>query len=158
MLKIIKFLKPFTISVIIVIGLLFTQAMSDLALPEYMSDIVNTGISQGGIESSIPKVIRKSEFEKLMFFLSDEDKIKISSYYTLLDKNELSKDLYNKYVEDYPLLKKEALYKLKSIDESKLEETKLPMGKAMLVLYGITSGSLKEMNVEMPFEEGLIPS
>ena len=56
----IKYLKPFTLSVIAIIALLFVQAQTELSLPDYMSDIVNTGIQTGGIDESVPKVIRKS--------------------------------------------------------------------------------------------------
>ncbi len=63
--KLIKYLKPFTASILAVIVLLFFQAMFDLSLPDYMSNIVNVGIQQGGIENAVPKVISKSEFDKL---------------------------------------------------------------------------------------------
>ncbi len=63
--KLIKYLKPFTASILAVIVLFFAQAMFDLSLPDYMSNIVNVGIQQGGIENAVPKVISKSEFDKL---------------------------------------------------------------------------------------------
>lgn len=47
MLKIIKYLKPYAAMLICAIALLFVQAICDLALPDYMSDIVNTGILSG---------------------------------------------------------------------------------------------------------------
>jgi len=47
MLKLAKYLKPFTMSLSIAIALLFIQAMCDLALPDFMSDIVNKGITNG---------------------------------------------------------------------------------------------------------------
>ena len=39
--NILKELKPFMISILIIIALLLAQAMTDLALPDYMSNIVN---------------------------------------------------------------------------------------------------------------------
>ena len=39
-----KYLKPFWVSVVFAILLLFGQAFCDLSLPNYMSDIVNVGI------------------------------------------------------------------------------------------------------------------
>ncbi len=68
MLKIIKHLKPFIASIILVLGLLFVQAVCDLSLPDYMSNIVNVGIQQGGVENAVPKVIRKSELDKIKVF------------------------------------------------------------------------------------------
>ena len=46
----IRFLKPFWFSVLLIIGLLYAQAMTDLALPDYMSRIVNIGLQQGLME------------------------------------------------------------------------------------------------------------
>ena len=50
MLKLKKYLKPFIFPLIVAILLLFTQAVCDLNLPNYMSDIVNVGIQANGIE------------------------------------------------------------------------------------------------------------
>ncbi|MGA2141738.1 MAG: ABC transporter ATP-binding protein [Brevinematales bacterium] len=47
MLKLMKYLKPYTIPVIAVFVLVFLQAISDLYLPTLMSDIVNNGITNG---------------------------------------------------------------------------------------------------------------
>jgi len=44
MLKIFKYLKPYILHIIILIGLTYIQVMASLRLPDYMSDIVNTGI------------------------------------------------------------------------------------------------------------------
>ena len=46
MFRLFKYLKPYVLLILIAIGLLFAQAMADLALPNYMSDIVNVGIQQ----------------------------------------------------------------------------------------------------------------
>ena len=56
--KLVKFLKPFILPLLVAIGLLYAQAMTDLALPDYMSNIVNTGIQQGGIEHSVPDILK----------------------------------------------------------------------------------------------------
>ena len=42
-----KYIKPFFISILFAIVLLFGQASCDLALPDFMSDIVNDGITAG---------------------------------------------------------------------------------------------------------------
>lgn len=44
MLKLFKYLKPYIFHIIILIGLTYVQVMASLRLPDYMSDIVNTGI------------------------------------------------------------------------------------------------------------------
>ena len=107
MLKIIKHLKPFIASIVVVIGLLFVQAVCDLSLPDYMSNIVNVGIQQGGVENAVPKVIRKSEFDKIKLFMNEDDKKKVEDNYVLLDKKNLSQSELENYLKDYPQLDKE---------------------------------------------------
>ena len=74
MLKLLKQLKPYLSSIIVAILLLFVQAICDLSLPDYMSNIVNVGIQQEGIENSVPNIIKKSDLDKLFIFMSDENK------------------------------------------------------------------------------------
>ena len=50
MLKLARFLKPYTGSLLLVVGLIFTQVMADLYLPNLMSQIVNVGIANGDID------------------------------------------------------------------------------------------------------------
>ena len=40
MTKLGKYLKPFALSILAIVALLFTQAMCELAMPDYMSSIV----------------------------------------------------------------------------------------------------------------------
>jgi ATP-binding cassette subfamily B protein len=47
MLKLMRFLKPFTAMVIGLLALIFLQTLSDLYLPTLMSDIINKGVMQG---------------------------------------------------------------------------------------------------------------
>lgn len=49
MLKIYRNLKPFAVSIVTILLLLFLQVMSDLYLPTLMSDIVNSGILTGDV-------------------------------------------------------------------------------------------------------------
>jgi ATP-binding cassette subfamily B protein len=49
-----RYLKPYTLSLSTAIILIFIQAMADLSLPDYMANIVNQGIQQGGILNAVP--------------------------------------------------------------------------------------------------------
>ena len=82
MLKMLKYLKPFTISVITVVVLLVVQAVCDLSLPDYTSNIVNVGIQQNGIENAVPKEIRKSELDKLMIFMTGSQRNLVEKSYS----------------------------------------------------------------------------
>lgn len=59
MTKVLKYLKPFTLSIILVIGLLIVQATCDLSLPDYTSNIVNVGIQQNGIKTLFLLLLEK---------------------------------------------------------------------------------------------------
>ena len=61
MLKIFKHLKGLSWPVAAIIILLVIQAYCDLALPQYMSDIVDIGITQRGVEGSTPLFIAQQE-------------------------------------------------------------------------------------------------
>jgi ATP-binding cassette subfamily B protein len=51
-----RFLKPFLAALVLAIGLLFIQAICELNLPNYMSDIVNVGIQQNAGISYILRI------------------------------------------------------------------------------------------------------
>ncbi|HCO74275.1 MAG TPA: ABC transporter [Clostridium sp.] len=143
MFKLIKYLKNSVVPIIIIIGLLIVQAVCDLSLPDYTSNIVNVGIQQGGVEKVTPEVIRKSQLEKLELFISEEDRIEIKSNYTLLDKDSFSDEEYNKYVKKYPSLENEGVYKLttKKKDKETIEKLNGIFAKPMLVVQGFESDS-----------------
>ena len=69
----VKYLKPFVLPALLCILLLFGQAMCDLTLPNMMSDIVNTGIQQGGIDEALPEVMNASGVELFAVFMDDEE-------------------------------------------------------------------------------------
>ncbi|EOQ05948.1 hypothetical protein KOY_03964 [Bacillus cereus VDM021] len=140
MLKIIKHLKPFVASIIAVICLLSIQAVCDLSLPDYMSNIVNVGIQQKGVENAVPKVIRKSELDKLTLFMNENEKKKVDDNYVLLDKNNLSQSELKNDLKDYPQLDKEPLYKLHTEDKNTIDELNDIFGKPMLITQGIEKG------------------
>ncbi len=134
MIKLAKYLKPFIFLIIISIVLLFAQAMADLTLPDYMSNIVNYGVQQGGIANAVPKAIRQSGMEKLTIFMSTEDKAAVLNDYTLVDKNSLD---YEKYLAEYPQLEKEPVYIINKINASETNRVNPIFGKAFLIVSGI---------------------
>lgn len=134
MFKIAKFLKPFTGLLIAAVVLLFGQAMCDLSLPDYMSNIVNIGIQQSGIENAVPEAVRQSEMNKLTIFMNTDEKAEILKDYTLIDKS--SPD-FNNYLKNYPALKKEPVYVLNKIDQTEVDKLNPVMGKAFLTVTGV---------------------
>lgn len=96
MIKILKYLKKSWAWIILILALLIVQAYCDLSLPQYTSDIVDTGIQQSGIDSCLPEQIRSSEMDKLTLFLEDGEKDELLSAYTadgdVYRLNEIDKD------------------------------------------------------------------
>ncbi|OGN93148.1 MAG: ABC transporter [Chloroflexi bacterium RBG_13_48_10] len=130
MLRLIKYLKPYLLLIVISIVLLFVQANADLALPDYLSRIVNNGIQQGGIENAVPVAIRQTEMEKLVLFMSEQDKGTVLGNYSLVEKD--SPD-FDEYVKEYPILASEPVYVLNPIDQEEFERLDPIFGKALLV-------------------------
>lgn len=155
MLKIIKYLKPFTGLIIAAIILLFAQAMADLSLPDYMSNIVNNGIQQGGIVNAVPEAIRESQMNKLTIFMKPKDIKLVMDSYTLITKS--SKD-YAHYVELYPALKNEPIFVLNDIGKSKIDELNPIIGKAILVVSSINKMKSEAKDGMIDFNGNKIPA
>lgn len=124
MIKLGRYLKPFLISILAVIALLYGQAQCELALPDYMSDIVNVGIQKGGIEDGVPMVIRESEYRRIALFLEENEQKLFSDNYVLLETGKAS----DAQKESYPVLEKENVFVLKDIEE----ETRKELADALL--------------------------
>lgn len=148
MLKILKYLKPFVVSIVTVIALLVVQAVCDLSLPDYTSNIVNVGIQQGGIENAVPNVIRETELNKIMMFMSDREKSIVKENYNLLDKDKLSASDYENKVKEYPELKNEPLYELNTKDKETKDNLNSIISKAIMSVSA----------VDMAQEQGAIPN
>jgi ATP-binding cassette subfamily B multidrug efflux pump len=131
MLRLMKYLKPYMLLILIAIGLLFVQADSDLALPDYMSKIVNNGIQQNGITNSVPTAIRQIEMDKLVTFLNAGDKALVQSDYYLVDKNSIG---YPLHVKQYPILASEPIYILKTIDKAEIDRLDPVMAKGLVIV------------------------
>ncbi len=134
MLKLAKYVKPYLWMLLLAIALLFAQANFDLALPDYLSRIVNTGIQQGGVENAVPAAIRQGEMSRLVIFMSAEDKDAVLANYTLVDKNSTG---YDKYMAEYPVLEKEPVYVLNKIDQVEIDRLNLLMAKPLLAVSSI---------------------
>lgn len=70
--KIFRNLTPYWKSVIIILALLAVQAFCDLAMPQYTSDIIDTGIQNGGVAYSVPQEVTGEDFEEEELFMTDE--------------------------------------------------------------------------------------
>ncbi len=85
MTRLAKYLKPYLPMILLAIVLLFVQANADLALPDYLSRIVNNGIQQSGVENAVPTAIRASQMDHLGLFLTGDERTRVLAAYTHVD-------------------------------------------------------------------------
>ncbi|MEF3308512.1 ABC transporter ATP-binding protein [Paenibacillus sp. GYB004] len=132
MAKLAKYLKPFSAMLVLSIALLFGQAISDLNLPNYMSDIVNTGIQQSGIKNAVPEAISEDGFTLMTSLMQERDKQTVNQHYTLVQAGD------NKYTDAYPLLKNKNGYILKEKNDTVIDELNPIFGRAAATFIEIS--------------------
>ncbi len=148
MIKLRHYMKPFIGSIIIIIALLFGQAICELQMPDYMSDIVNVGIHSNGIKNGVFEVVRESEADKLKLFMDDKQKELFDKDYQRITRKEATKEQKKKY----PVLEKENIYMVKQLDKEEKEDLKRILANAETIVMGIRQA---QMNVQqMGNEEG----
>ena len=128
MIRLFKYLKPYLLNIILVVALLFLQANADLALPDYMSKIVNIGIQQSGIPDSIPQIVRKDQLDKAFLFMNAGLREKVKAAYDLVEADSPS---YASLAKKYPKAQGTALYSLKKIDQPERGDLSLGFAKAL---------------------------
>jgi ATP-binding cassette subfamily B multidrug efflux pump len=159
MLRLVKYLRPYIFLILMTIALLFVQANADLALPDYLSRIVNNGIQQSGVENAVPVAIRQSQMDKLLVFMSEEDRALVLDSYDLVEPGSPEAE---QYVEEYPALADEPIYLLKNVDQATVDSLNPIMGRAWLVVSGIEQmiadpSQAPPMGEEFAFDPSMIP-
>ena len=77
-----------------IVALIFGQVQAELALPDYMSDIVTYGIQYGGVTSSEPAAMRADTLAHMAFFSDDA-----ADDYTIVKQGDAS------WEQEYPVVK-----------------------------------------------------
>ncbi len=149
MLRLAKYLKPYIPLILLAIVLLFVQANADLALPDYLANIVNTGIQLSGIDSAVPLAIRQSSMNKLTLFMSAQDKAAVMASYTLADKNSAN---YAQLVKQYPDLANEPIYVRNQLSQAEINTLNPIMAEPLLTVSNI------EQAVQNPTQAAAIAS
>lgn len=97
MLKLKRYLKPYIALLLAAVVFLFGQAMLELTLPNYMSDIVNVGLQQGGITQAAPEVINAQSMALMQQFMGESDRAAVKNAYAPLAERTGTDALYEKY-------------------------------------------------------------
>lgn len=108
--KVFKPLKKMILYLSLAILLLVIQAICELNLPSYTSNIINIGIGNKGIESMFPTVLREQEMGKILVNVNHKDEKKILNNYNLISLTSISKKEYLAYKNKYPIIDNENIY------------------------------------------------
>lgn len=133
MIKLRKFAYKFWLPILLCIACVFIQSQSELALPDYMSDIVTNGIQAGGFDTSIAEVYSQETFEHLLIFADEQQKDTIESSYTYTPYEDLSDNIKK----DFPKLKD--AYILNDLSQQQTKELESTLIKPMLMVSSIDS-------------------
>ena len=138
MLKAFRYLKPFWLSVVAVIAFVFGQVQCELALPDYMSDIVTYGIQYNGITANVPQAIRTDTMEHMAYFISDSNYQTILQSYRLDNTVTLEGKKYSTNEEVY-VLKDDAEASVQNIISKPYIITSMVSSKEVLDAMGINN-------------------
>lgn len=131
---ILRYLKPFGGVVVLCLLLLFGQAACDLSLPNKMSDMVNVGIQQGGIEAGAPDALRAEGLSLLEAFLNPEDSTQLEASYNRIEPGSSEAQRLS---QEIPLLREQAVAVLREDvtqeDRPALDQIYSRAGYAMLL-------------------------
>ena len=81
--KLFKNVRPYWKLVLVIMALLIVQAFCDLSLPQYTSDMIDTGIQNSGIRHILPEKITKEDFEYARMFMTKEEAKTFSEAYSV---------------------------------------------------------------------------
>ncbi len=148
--KLKKYLKPFIFPLIFAIVFLYIQAICELNLPNFMSDIVNVGIQASGIEHAMPEAISENGLKLIKVFATDEEKQVLESSYILVEQGS------SEYIKEYPGVKDNNIYVLKeNADIEKLDNIFKIADRTFINLmssFSQNSGESIEDNSQIDFE------
>ena len=124
---IMKYLKPFAGTILVSLLILFGQAIGELSLPNLMSDIVNTGIQNGGVEQEAPEALPSEGFALMTLFMAEEDKETFQNSYQLIEGGSAEAEAYNA---EFPESQETDFYVLDETDPEQLSSLESIFSKA----------------------------
>ena len=132
--RLLPYLKPYISRIILALALVVVMASANLALPDYLSRIVNVGIQQNGIDQTVPSVVRASFMDQMALFQSAADHAQVLNAYTLVNPGTPEAAAL---AVDYPAAATEPVYELKPADAATLSNLSALMAKPLVILSGI---------------------
>ena len=129
--RILKHIKPYWKSIIVIVLLLVVQAYCDLSLPTYTSKIIDTGIQNQGVAHVVPEQITKEDHAGAKLFMTVDEKQTWDTIYTkegdlyyltITDEEELQR------LDETLLIPTVIAYQASQMDQSDMAEMGYTMG------------------------------
>jgi ATP-binding cassette subfamily B protein len=133
MLRLKKYYRPYIKLILPAILFVLIVAWSDLQLPDYLSDIVNIGIQQKGVESGAPAVLSTDTFQRIGELYPDEGS-KLQQYYELISPGSAQSETL---AADFPKAAEEAVFALKPLDEEQKLVVEDLISKPMVFIQSV---------------------
>lgn len=152
MLKLKHYFKKFWAPILLCVGLLFLQSQSELALPDYMSDIVSVGIQAGGSDSAVSDVLSEDTYSHLLSLMDESDQEILNKSYQFVAAKDVDEDILDKFSK----AEGQNLYLLKDLNDKKREDLEEVLVKPMLMITSIDSMDPKSEEYQEKF--GALPA
>ena len=133
MLRLKKYYKPYMKYILPAILFVLVVAWSDLQLPDYLSNIVNVGIQQKGVESGAPVVLSESTYQRIGKLYPDAQ-AQLQQYYELVTPGSPQSVTL---ATDFPKAAEEAVYALKPLDDAQKLVVEDLISKPMVFIQSV---------------------
>ncbi len=131
--RLLPFLKPYWHMILLAIVLLYIMSNADLALPDYLSQIVNVGIQQNGVESAVPQVLRPDRMDTLALLQTEQEHSQVLAAYDLIEPGSPQAA---EWAATYPGISETPVYLLNTTNKTQLQNLESLLSKPMVLLYG----------------------
>ena len=134
MLRLKKYILPYWKSILLAILMVVVVASADLALPDLLSQIINVGIQQRGIESGTPNAISTETMQSLKLFQSAQDHEVFLANYELVEPGS---ERAISMIEEIPALQDEPVYVIKTLDDATRQSLEELVSKPLIFIQAV---------------------
>lgn len=134
MIRLKKYILPYWKNILFAIVMIVVVASADLSLPDLLSQIINVGIQQRGIESGIPEAISPETMGSIQLLLPEEDYQQLLGDYELVEPGSPEA---SKWAEKISSLASTPVYILKGLDEAQAAELENQIGKPLIFVQSM---------------------
>ncbi len=132
MLRLRKYYYPYWANILIAALMVVVVVWSNLSLPDYLSQIVNTGIQKNGVESGVPEVMRQTAMDQVLALMTPEEQAKLTQAYRLVEPGSPEA---SQHIAKYPVLETEAVYLFRPTeDKDEMESLEVLMAKPLVIM------------------------